>query len=84
MEVAEEEKNDLTWRPFAFVTKKRILKIELNSSLGTLPTKSILLKSKKSTLEKAFFEKARKRLCMYCCTFQCLYGKVNHAFGSMQ
>lgn len=52
MKVAAEEKEVFTLKFFAYGLKKGTHKFILNSTLDTLPTKSNLLKCKKSSLDK--------------------------------
>ena len=62
LEVSAAEKNDLTWKSFAFGLKKGTLKFVLNSTLDTLPTKTNLLKWKKSISDKCYLRKSQETL----------------------
>ena len=52
LELAETEKNDITWKSYIYNLKKGTMKFIINAALDTLPTKSNLLQWGKATSDK--------------------------------
>ena len=60
--VAAEETGVLTWKSFVYGLKKGTLKFVLNASIDTLPTKSNLLKCKKTASDRCNLYNGRETL----------------------